>query len=43
MKCKYKKTCKYYREDSYTCNHKQSEGGKVYCGIGRKLAGKKLK
>ena len=32
-KCQYTKTCKYYRDDSYTCNQTAGMGfDNVYCG-----------
>ena len=32
MKCKYSKKCKYYQEDSVTCNTKQTKEDGIYCG-----------
>ena len=31
VKCKHYKTCKHYREDSYTCQH--DDEATDYCGV----------
>jgi len=33
MKCKYHKTCKYYKKNSFTCNSSREN---PYCGVFRK-------
>jgi len=39
MKCRYRKQCSGYRDNSYTCNNSCDRN---YCGIYRKLNSKKL-